>query len=240
MRGLLRELSPGAVTYNATPALEREATERLKNEQLQLIRRAPHASEAIKHLAPLAKLSGSVEGYGVRDFKAAYPKEALALAWARARHLGELDEEANTVGHDDYFIAGSRGKSVHSALISMARASGHADLAEAFAATGERHGLSKRDDDLMEAVTRGPEYEVPSTRTLAHIKAAAQRMGIMDKTIGELSAQKVKLGGKFAPSNNYYTYGRENRNNMKFSEVLDKLGEERRGMDDRAAQKEAA
>lgn len=240
MRNLLGELSPGGRQWNTASELEKEAKARLLTEQQQRIRRAPSAMDALKELAPLASVSGSVEGYGERDFKATYPKDALAMAWARARHLGQLDAPMENMAHSGYAWAGGQGKSVHSALIRMARASGHHDLADAFAATGERHKLSKRDDDLIEALTHGPSHHLPSMRTLEHIKAVAERMGIMDNTISQLSQQKLKLGVHFTPSNNYYTYGRENRNNMKFSEALDAMIGDRRDADARAAQKEAA
>lgn len=238
MRSLLRELS-AETSYGTASKLEKEAQARLETEQLQRIRRAPSAMDSLKELAPLAKITGSAEGYGERDFKATYPRNALALAWARARHMGQLDDPVADTGHSGYAWAGGQGKSVHSALIRMAQASGYNDLADAFAATGERHKLSKRDADLLEALANGQSHHLPSMRTLEHIKTVAERMGIMDQTIGQLSTQKLKLGTNFTPTNTYYSYG-NNNHGKKFRDQLDAMIGDRRDADARVATKEAA
>lgn len=242
MRGLLRDLSGDTSYSSMSSKLEREEKARLQTEQLQRIRRASSAVDAMTELVPLASLSGRTEGFGESDFKATYPKEALALAWARARHLGQLDATIpkSHGGHSGYAWAGGEGKTVHSALIRMAHASGHEDLADAFAATGERHRLSKQDDHTLEALTSGPAYYTPSMRSLQQIKTIAERMGIMDSTIGQLSQQKLSLGGKFAPSTSYYGYGRDTSNAKTLRDALDEAIKTREQIDAQKAAKEAA
>ena len=206
--GLLKDLSGGSTAYGASSALEKEAKKRLHAEQLQTIRRATNAVDAVHALMPLAKVTGtraSNDGMGgyAKDGNnsATYPKDALAMAWARARHLGQLDAPVESGGHSDYAFAGGKGSTVHAALIRMARASGHNDLAEAFAATGERHGLSKNDGDTLRALT---DHFSPSARTLEHIRSVAGRMGVLDQSLRQLSDHK--LGGPFAVQNygSYY------------------------------------
>lgn len=217
-RSLLRELSGQSVMEST---LEREAKKRLEGEQVQRIRRAPSAHAAIENLMPLAKISGGTSDTmgGRTGGKATYPRGALALAWARARHLGQLDDAlAPSGGHSDYAYGGDRKGSVHSALIRMARASGHTDLAEAFAHTAERHGLSKNDADNLRAMTGFGE----SKRTLEAVKKIAERMGIADKTIGEL--RDMNLGGPFAARTGYgygsSSWDANNHNSKKFGDVL--------------------
>jgi superfamily II DNA or RNA helicase/predicted RNA methylase len=200
MQSLLKDLSGGAV-YNATSTLEKQAKARLEQEQTQRIRRATSAADAIAELMPMAKISGAgndadENGYAV-DGKATYPRGPLAMAWARARHLGQLDEIVETRGgHSNYAYAGGKGSTVHAALIRMARASGHSDLAEAFAETGERHGLSKQDAHTLRALGN---HWGPTARTATHFKKVAERMGLLDQTMGQLATTAPNLkGGPFA------------------------------------------
>lgn len=196
-KSLLGELSGGGHTYGVESALEKEARKRLEAEQAQRIRRAPTANDAIRDLLPLAKVS--TDSTSGAEGRATYPKEALAMAWARARHLGQLDEKVkDTTGSSGYAFAGGRDSTVHSALIRMARASGHNDLADAFAATAERHGASKDDEATMQALAS---HYSPSVRTLDHIRKVAGRMGWLDQTLGQL--REHKLGGPFAAPSGY-------------------------------------
>lgn len=210
--------------YGMTSTLEREARKRLHAEQVQRIRRAGSANDALHELLPLAKISGGDSDTmgGTTEGKAAYPRDALAMAWARARHLGQLDTKvADTTGSSGYAFAGGRDSTVHAALIRMARASGHNDLAEAFAATAERHGASKNDEATLQALAN---HFSPTARTLEHIKTVAGRMGILDTTIGQLSAQRLRLGGPFAPYTGYgYSSGWDaaNRNGKKLGDLIE-------------------
>lgn len=204
MQGLLKDLS-GQTAYGVASALERQAKERLKAEQIQRIRRTSDANDAIEALLPLAKVTGtraSNDGMGgyAKDGNnsATYPKDALAMAWARARHLGQLDTTVTGGAHSGYAFAGGKGDTVHAALIRMARASGHNDLAEAFAETGERHGASKNDAATLRALAS---HYSPSARTLRHIRKVAGRMGLLDQTLGQL--REHKLGGIFAAPSSY-------------------------------------
>jgi SNF2 family DNA or RNA helicase/predicted RNA methylase len=222
MRGLLTELSGGTTSYGSKSALEREAADRLKAEQIQSIRRAGSAIEAIESLMPLAKVTGTrasndtMGGYANEGSNvASFPKNALALAWARARHLGELDRPVSGP-HSDYAYGGAKNNSVHSTLIRMAHMSGHEDLAAAFAHTSERHGLSKDYAGTLRALTG---YN-RSQRTLEAVKKIALRMGISDKTLGEL--RDMQLGGIFAARQPRYgsAWDTDSHNAQKFSDVL--------------------
>lgn len=238
MKTLLDNLSGGS-GYGLDSTLVKEAKKRLEAEQMQTIRRAPNAALAIDALMPLAKISGRTEPGGYSSgtsgkHTANFPKGALALAWARARHLGQLDDKVERQnGHSDYAYANSTGSTVHAALMNMARASGHRDLADAFAHTAERHSASKNDVETLRTLTQFGE----TSRGLVTARKIAERLGIMDKTIGEL--QDMNLGGSFAPRKAYntYTYGHDGgaavHNNKKFGDVLNELA----GITDR---KEAA
>lgn len=219
MRSLLSDLSPDRAIYGSKSSLEKEANARLAKEQMERIRRAQTGSAALKELFPLASVGGKAEGGYQRDFKASYPKEALALAWARIRHLGELDDKVGTFGHETY-AHGGESQTKHAALIRMARTSGHNDLAEAIAETGERHGLSKNDEQTLQAIGR---HFSPSVRTMEHIKKIAGRMGIMDQTIGQLRAQKLDLsGGPFAAPSGYgYDPEGQRRAGRKLGDVIE-------------------
>jgi hypothetical protein len=226
MQAILKELSGGTNYHGIASALEKQAKAKLQTEQMQTIRRASSAGEAIEALMPLAKVTGTrnsndtMGGYAKDGANTAkYPKDALALAWARARHLGQLDEPVTGGSHSDYAYAGGKSGSVHSALMRMARASGHNDLADAFAQTSERHRLSKDDAGSLRALTGFG----GSARTLTSVKKIADRMGIADKTLGELS--DMGLGGVFAVRQSYGGYGgsswdNQNHNSKKFSDVL--------------------
>ena len=228
MKTLLDNLSGGS-GYGLDSTLVKEAKKRLEAEQMQTIRRAPNAASAIDALMPLAKISGRTEPGGYSSgtsgkHTANFPKRALALAWARARHLGQLDDKVERQnGHSDYAYANSTGSTVHAALMNMARASGHRDLADAFAHTAERHGASKNDVETLRTLTQFGE----TSRGLVTARKIAERLGIMDKTIGEL--QDMNLGGSFAPRKAYntYTYGHDGgaavHNNKKFGDVLNEL-----------------
>ena len=221
---LLDELGGDGARYGVDSALVKEAKARLQAEQMQRIRRAASANDAIEAMMPLAKISGGgYDGAGDREKgTATFPKDALAMAWARARHLGQLDE---AVGgrHNSYAYAGAKGASAHAALMQMARASGHRDLADAFAHTAERHGASKSDLETLRTLTQFGE----TPRGLEVARKIGERLGIMDKTIEEL--RPLNLSGSFAPRAgwNAYTYGHDGgaaaHNKKKFGDVLNEI-----------------
>lgn len=227
-RNLLGDMSGTGTTYGVKSALEKQAMERLQQEQMQRIKRAPSASDALHELMPLAKVSGGESGG-----KATYPRDALAMAWARARHLGQLDDKIDSPRHNGYAYSGGKDSTIHAALILMARASGHNDLAEAFAHTAERHGLAKNDAETLRALAS---HFNPSARTLAHIKAVASRLGILDQTVGQL--RDLKLGGPFRPPSAYgWDPEAQRRAGRKIGDVLDEYIEAAKA---REATKEAA
>jgi superfamily II DNA or RNA helicase len=203
MQGVLKDLSGGTNYHGIASALEKQAKAKLQTEQMQTIRRAGSANDAIHALLPLAKVTGTrsssntMGGYSSDGSNtAAYPKDALAMAWARARHLGQLDNPVDGGPHSEYAFAGGKGVTAHAALIRMARASGHGDLAEAFASTGEKHGVSKDDAATLRAVI-GTGYQT-SKRALGHIQKIVGRMGLTDKTVSEV--RELNLTGPFAPA----------------------------------------
>lgn len=120
------------------------------------------------------------------------------LAWAQARRLGQLDSALPNEKEDrnyKYAYGGAHNVTLHSALIRMALNSGHPDLAEAFTEASERHGLSKVDGDTLSALSQNLTL---SPRTLGHIKAMAERLGIMDRTVSDVAS--MNLRGHFMPS----------------------------------------
>ncbi len=231
-KSLLGKLSGGdGSTYGSPSALEKGARARLKYEQLQRIKRAGSASDAVKELLPLGKVvGGGSQGDGMGGTRhdkgvASYPREALMMAWARARRLGQLDAKVDDrTGTSDYAFGGGRDSTVHGALIRMARASNFNDLADAFAGSAEKHGASKDDAETLRALTA--DYGL-SRRTLEQIKKIGDRMKITDQTIGQLSAQRAGLGGHFKAADvySYGAYGDRSRNGMKFGDKLAELME---------------
>lgn len=241
MQSLLKDLG-GQTAYGVASALERQAKERLKAEQIQRIRRTSDANDAIEALLPLAKVTGvraSNDGMGgyAKDGSnsATYPKDALAMAWARARHLGQLDATVTGGAHSDYAYAGGKGSTVHAALIRMARASGHSDLAEAFAETAERHGASKNDAATLRALSN---HWGPSARTLGHIRKVAGRMGLLDQTIGQL--REYKLGGPFEARAGYGSFAYTGTGQAQGKTLSDLIDEYMPAATAREATKEAA
>ena len=82
------------------------------------------------------------------------------------------------------------------------------------------HGASKNDVETLRTLTQFGE----TSRGLATARKAAERLGIMDKTIGEL--REMNLGGSFAPRTGYSyssSLDANNHNNKKFGDVLDEL-----------------
>ncbi len=234
--GLLSLLSGGS-GYGQDSAMRREARKRLQAEQMAAIRRAPSASDALKELFPLAKVSSTkgsdTMGGTSGENTATYPKDALMMAWARARRLGQLNEKVDVRNHASYALAGGHGQTMHAALIRMARASGHRDVADAFAVAGEQRGLSQDDKGTLQALTT--DYD-QSREALGVIEAIAGRNKWADSSIRNLkTVHGVELGGPFAyESGGYYSGGRNDRT---LRQILD---ERIKASDLRATQKEAA
>lgn len=237
---LLAMLGGDSVSYSAPSALEREARQRLATEQMAAIRGAKSAQDAVGALFPLAKVS-SVRNPGDNGYenKAVYPREALMMAWARARHLGQLEDKM-TAGdtHSTYATSGGHGQTTHAALIRMAQASGHHDLADAFAETAERRGLHKDGMPVLRALTR---HHGLTLRSAKLIKQIAEREGLLDSSLGQLANQRAELGGHFAARAGYNSYGHsawdaQDHNRKTLRSVVDGLI----GTKEREAKKEAA
>lgn len=245
--GILALLGGESIGYDRTSKLEQEARQRLNTEQMAAIRKAPSAALAVQELFPLAKVSSSkgpdTMGGTSGENKAVYPRDALMMAWARARHLGQLNDKLNIDGgHSTYAMAGGNGQTVHAALIRMARASGHSDLADAFAHTAERHGLAKDDAGTLRALTTGHNDSLSTLRTIEKI---AGRNGWLDSSIRNLKGTHgLEMGGPFAyEQNGYYGYSGPNlRNNRTLRQILDERikAYELKRQAEAAAKKEAA
>lgn len=204
-RSLLGEMSGGHTAYGTASALEKEASKRLEAEQMERIRRAPDMRSAIDAIGPLAKISGT-EHAGIAN----YPAKALAMLWARARHLGGLHQKMQDTAqsrHNSYAYASAPDATVHAALINMARRSGHADLADAMAHTGERHVKDLNDRATLAALTQtvgGAGEHRYSERGLRHMLQVAERAGVADQTPNQL--RDLSLQGPFKPASSGYGY----------------------------------
>ena len=198
MKGLLDDLSPGPKTWGKDSDLLKEAKARLEAEQMQRIRHAGSLEAIVNELTPLAKLEGQESGMIAR-----YPDKALALAWARARHLGLLDKPMPKGAHSDYAVGqstsyGAPDRSAHDALVHLAADSGRHDLAEALVASAERHAQHLNTPSTASVLTQ---HYSPNTRRLKQIRAIADRHGMTDKTLGQL--REHRLGGNFSVPQGY-------------------------------------
>ncbi len=200
---LLNEMSGGTTGYGTSSALVKEAKARLENEQVDRIRRADNIRDAVRAILPLAKVSGSNDSYGDSGHVASYPKKALTMLWARARHLGGLNhsmEDAAGVDHSAYAVGRHRKSSVHNALVAMAIASGHRDLAEAMVESGMRHNKDNIHAETVRVLAQGYGN---SKRHLEQLLHHADEAGVADMTLGQL--RDYNLSGPFAPPS--YNYG---------------------------------
>ncbi len=112
------------------------------------MRHATDIGDAFKAALTLGKVEDAHE-----DSKrhVVYPSKVLAMLWAKARQLGQLGATMpDRTGHASYAFARAEGGTVHNALVRMARASGHADLAHAMAESAERHKLAAKPRETYE------------------------------------------------------------------------------------------
>jgi SNF2 family DNA or RNA helicase/predicted RNA methylase len=203
-KAALQRLGGDSRTYGVDAPLVKEAKERMKSEQMQRIRRAASIKDAFDAIYPLAKVEGRNESYGDAGMTARYPKEALTMLWARARHLGDLGKPMSAVfdkKHSNYAIAGAHDLSVHNALLKMALQSGHNDLAEAMLEGGRRHHKANIDAETVRVLAQGWNH---SRALLQHLHHAADQAGILDMTPNQL--REYGLTGKFAPYSGYGGY----------------------------------
>lgn len=198
---LLNELSGGTTHYGVSSRLVKEAKARLETEQTDRIRRAETIRDAVRAILPLAKVEGSNDSYGDAGHIARYPKKALTMLWARARHLGALGhamEDAAGVDHHAYAVGRHRKSSVHNALVAMAIASGHRDLAEAMVESGIRHHKDNIHAETVRVLGHGYNN---SQRHLEQLLHHADEAGVADMTLGQL--RDYNLSGPFAPTTGY-------------------------------------
>jgi len=213
--GVLNSMSEGATPYGTSSALVKEAKARLETEQMERIRRAPDIKAAVQAILPLAKVEGRTEGYGDAGHVAKYPKKALTMLWARARHLGALNKpmhEQIDRDHSSYAAARHADKSVHNALLAMALSSGHTDLAEAMVESGKRHNKDNIHAETVQVLGQGWSH---SRRTLQQLLHHADEAGMADHTLGQLREQK--LGGPFAAAG---AYGYSHNHGEKLRDVI--------------------
>lgn len=191
--------------YGASSPLEKQAKARLDTEQQERIRRAPDVQSAVAAIMPLAKISGDE-----KNGRAEYPEKALSTLWARVRHLGGLNMKmanASPHTHSTYaYGSGAPDASVHHALLNMAKISGHENLVEAMALSGEKHAPGLNDIHTLQSLSRPVgknQTRVYSRRTLSHMLKVADRAGVADKTLGQM--REHNLGGSFeAPRSGFY------------------------------------
>lgn len=196
--GMLNDMSGESPAWGTDSTMVKQAKTRLETEQMDQIRHAKDISTAVRALFPLATVEGSNEGYGDHSHQAKYSKKALTTLWARARHLGALNtkmvDAMNGAPHRGYAVSNHTDKSVHNALVGMAIASGHRDLAEAMLESSKRHNddLNNHGDTVR---VLGHGYE-NSKRHLEMMMHHAEKAGIADKKLFDIS-RDYRLKGPF-------------------------------------------
>lgn len=227
-------VSMGDGSYNNPGPLVREAKQRLKDEQLAAIRHADSLQGIFDALTPLAEPEGQEHNKTAR-----YPKEALSMAWARARHLGVLDQFQQKGRHEHYAVgqpleyAGSQ-RNVHGALVALATSSGHHDLGEAMVESAERHVPRVNTTHVLSILSQ---HFTPNTRRVKLMRKIADRHELTEKTLYELAHHK--LGGTMV-SQSGYGYTDRQRGQQKLVEKLDELQAQAERREAAEPQKEAA
>jgi hypothetical protein len=208
-------------SYNsdAIPAIKAVKAQ-FQTEQLARIKKADGFTAALNEAVPLGEIHDSSNGYSAQ---VSYPKRALAMLWAKARHEGilnatidsfapktRLDSSAKLYNkHHQYAWSGASG-SVHGALLRMAQKSGHHDLVHAMVESGIRHNPKGDLDEAMSEV-HGPYATSPD-----HIKALqklAEAAGIMDTERADLpGGHPLKPSGYYDSSESFQTV-RDHLNN---------------------------
>jgi hypothetical protein len=127
-----------------------------------------------------------VKGYGA---KVKLPRKALAILWAKARHLGVLGEklddhlpgEEKNYGkyekHSGYFHGSRKDKTVHTSLIGMAKDAGYDDLAAAMIESGLRHHKKSDHKEVLSELHQGYGH---SDQVLKMMLKLAEESGISD------------------------------------------------------------
>ena len=169
-------------TYGSEPSSIKALRNRLQSEQIESAKRAKTLSETIDRIAPTGRLNDPSGGYGS---SVTMPKRAIAVAWAKARHLGALgdsmkDHEPKSDNgrygkHSSYFL--DTNGSVHASLVKMALKSRHEDLAVAMVESGLKHHKAASPRELLSVLHEG--YHHSKARLSAMLKLA-EAAGIAD------------------------------------------------------------
>lgn len=176
---LLDQMSGESVAYGTDSPLVKEAKQRLASEQIERVRRADNMADAFKAALVLGEVESAHEQGKAH---ARLPVKALATLWAKARQLGQLGATVPAgSGHASYAFARAEGGTVHNALVRMARASGHDDLAHAMAESAARYhkdapARETHDTEMAGLFPGTPHAEARYRRALA----AAEKAGIAD------------------------------------------------------------
>ena len=187
----------GVSYYGDEPAELRELRQRFEAEQMERVKRAKTFKEALTEAMPLGQVTDKMGGHNAT---VRFPKRALAMLWARARHDGVLgdkisDHEPRDEGmkygkHSSYALPSREGHDVHSALLKMTRNSGHHDLAAAIAESGAKHHKGENAAETLKLLTHGFGQSTPTLRAAL---AAAERAGVADKRLSELGHREGLL-----------------------------------------------
>lgn len=135
-KSLLDGMSGGHTPYGEDSPLVKEAKQRLQVEQHDKLKHATDIGEAFTHALALGEVE---DAHNESKAHVKYPSKTLAMLWAKSRQLGQLGAKVPQTGHNGYAVARADGGTVHNALVRMARASGHHDLAHAMAESAARH-----------------------------------------------------------------------------------------------------
>lgn len=165
---------------------------RLHKEQIDRAKKATTLNETIDHLAPLGAIQNYASGYGAR---VKLPKKSLAIIWAKARSLGVLGDKLENhlprnersygtyEKHSGYFHGVRNEKSVHTALIGMAKDGGYDDLVAAMLESGLRHSIRSDPKEILSELHQGFKH---SRSVLGAMLKLAESAGIADMKAGNI------------------------------------------------------
>lgn len=161
--------------------------DRFHKEQVERAKKAKTLNQTIDEVAPLGVVQDYTKGHGAH---VKLPKKALAILWAKARHLGVLGDKlvdhlpqvevlgGRSLGkHNGYFHGSRHEKSVHAALIGMAKDAGYDDLVSAMVESGLRH---YKEADHKEVLSQLHQDYGHSDQVLKMMLKLAEASGIAD------------------------------------------------------------
>lgn len=184
-KSILADMSP-TKEWGKPSLMEVKAKQRMVTEQMDEIRHAKTIKSAISAIFPLAEVEGSQESYGASSHIAKYPEKALATLWARARHLKALNSpmiDGMGTAHNGYAAGHFATGTVHNALVAMAIASGHNDLADAMLASGIKHNPDNNHGETVSVLGRGYGHSKKRLEFLLH---HSDKAGLTDMHLNQL------------------------------------------------------